>query len=311
MARLDISEALGEGFRVIGRRPLDTLVWGLAYFVFAALPVLAIFAWLSHDFLPMMRAASSGADTFDTSQIWATQLKIQLMQPVIFLGSLVGRVLVIAAILRAVLTPRDRGFCYLRFSATEWWVGLVMLVQMVCAWLVMVALIVPAALLWIPTGVAAANNGLVGWEIPLGLIGSIAACCVVGWLVLRFSMAIPLTFSTGTFQLFESWSFTRGHALGLFGLYLVVAVIAGCIAAVVEGLILAVGIGVVAGVGPNFAAIEAMFRQSPETVIATVAPYAIGLALIGSLLLGPFMTLFAAPWARAYAQLAREPSLPL
>ena len=308
MAKLDIGEALGEGFRLLGRRPLDTLVWGAAYFVFGVLPMFAIMAWAAGDIIALMKSAQAGASGFNTQQAMATQLKFQALQPLMFVSSLVGRTLVYAAVFRAVLTPQDRGFFYLRFSSTELWVGLVMLVQAVCMFLVMVALMLPAMLFWIPVFVSAAHQSFSGWEIPLGMLAMLAAFVVLIWLFIRFSMALPMTFTAGTFRLFESWSLTRGHALGLLGLYIVVAVVVGCIAAVVECLVLAVVFAVVAGMGFNAGAVEAFFRQSPEAILAAIAPLALGVALVGSLLMGPFMALFLGPWARAYAQLETKPA---
>lgn len=308
MARLDIGEALGEGFRLVGRRPLDVMVWGLAYFVFGILPMIAIFWWLSGSWIEWARQLDAHPGAMDPRQMFAEQLKFQAIQPIIFLAGLVGRTVLWAAVLRAVLTPADRGFFYLRFSKTELWLGLLLLVQGVCIFLTVFGLMIPVMIFWIPTIMAANQNSFGGWEIPLGILAALAAIAVFVWLLIRFSMAAPMTFVASQFRLFESWSLTRGHALGLLGLYFVNAVIVGCIGMVVELAIAAVVFSALAGFGagwdPNW--VEGFFRRDPQTVIAALAPWVIGGGLVMSVLIGVFSALMLGPWARAYAQLAGE-----
>lgn len=302
MARLDIGEALGEGFRLVGRRPLDTLVWGLAYFIFGMLPAFAILWWAAGDVFELMRAGRSAAD-FTTPQAMAASLKLQVMQPLMLIGSLAGRTLVCCAVFRAVMTPEDRGFFHLRFSSRELWVALVMVVQVVCMWLLMVALFIPVILLWVPAIIAMSHQSVAGWEVPVGLLACVAAFAVFVWLLVRFSMALPMTFATGQFRLFESWAVTRGHAWGLVGLYVVTAIVVGCLVLVVEGLLFGIGVAVFLGGAFDLGAVRAMFEQPPQAIIATLGPYLVGGALVFSLLMGPLMALYLGPWARAYVQL--------
>ena len=310
MARLDIGEALGEGFRLVGRRPLDAMVWGVVYFVFAAIPAFALFYWLAGDWADLMRQATASPDMANPAKMMAEQMRLQAVQPLMFLGSLVGRSLVFAAVFRAVLTPRDRGFCYLRFGKTELWLGLVLLVQWVCMFLLLIVLLIPLMIFWVPTFISGAQHSFAGWEVPVGLIGCVLAFAVYIWLFVRFSMAAPMTFAARQFRLFESWTMTRGHGLGLFGLYLVVAVVACVIGLIVEIVIFGIGFAVLASTGLDSTGIEAFFRHPPRELFVTVAPYALGIGLVLSAFWGMYLTLFLAPWARAYAQLAGEPEAP-
>jgi hypothetical protein len=303
MGRIDIGEALGEGFRLVGRRPLDVMAWGLAYFIFGILPVFAVVWWMSGSWLDWARQLQAHPDAIGSPQMMAEQMRFQAAQPLMFLSGIVGRTLVIAAAFRAVLTPQDRGFLYLRFGKAELWLALVLLVQAVCVFLTVMGLTIPVVLFWIPTMVAAHQGSFGGWEIPLGLVAGLAALALFVWLCIRFSMAAPMTFAERQFRLFESWSLTRGHALSLFALYLVTTIVVGCIAVVVEVVVAAIVFFGLAGMGVDAASIQGVFHQDPQAVIAAVAPWALGAALIFSLVGGVFMALFLAPWARAYAQL--------
>jgi hypothetical protein len=304
MARIDIGEALGEGFRLVGRRPLDVMAWGLAYFIFGILPVFAVLWWMSGSWLDWARQLQAHPEAVGSPQMMAAQMRFQAIQPLMFLSGIVGRTLVVAAAFRAVLTPQDRGFLYLRFGKAELWLALVLLVQAVCIFLTVVGLTIPVVLFWIPTMVAAHQGSFGGWEIPLGLIAGLAALAVFVWLCIRFSMAAPMTFAERQFRLFESWSLTRGHALGLFALYLVTTIVVGCIGVVVEVVMAAIAFLVLANVGMDAASIQDFLRQDPQTVIAAVVPWALGAGLVFSFIGGIFMALFLTPWARAYAQLA-------
>jgi hypothetical protein len=304
MARLDIGEALGEGFRLVGRRPLDVMVWGLAYFLFGILPMIAIFWWMSGSFIEWARYVDSHPGMTDPSQMFAQQMKLQAMQPVMFLGGLVGRTLLCAAVLRAVLTPEDRGFFSLKLSKTELWLALVLLVQGVCIFLAVFGLMIPVMIFWVPTFIAASQHSFGGWEIPLGALAALAALVVFFWLLIRFSMAAPMTFAARQFRLFESWKLTRGHTVGLFALYLVNAIIVGCIGMVVEVVIAVIVFAILAGMGVDAASWQDFFHRDPQAVIAAIAPWAIGAGLIFSVVGGVLAALMLAPWARAYAQLA-------
>jgi hypothetical protein len=305
MGRLDIGEALSEGFKLVGRRPLDVMAWGLAYFLFGLLPIFAIFWWMSGDWIEWVRHFESHPDMTNPWQLFAEQMKFQAIQPVMALCGIVGRTLVYSAVFRAVLAPKDRGFLYLRFGKAELWLALVLLVQGVCIFLTVLGLMFPVALLWIPTIVAAHQSSFGGWEVPLGVLGVLAAMVVFVWLLIRFSMAAPMTVAERQFRLFESWRLTRGHTLGLFALYLITAIVVGCVTVVVEMVVAAIVFTVLAGVGFDTSSMESFFHRDPQAVIAVIAPWAIGACLVFSVVGGVLMALFLAPWARAYAQLTR------
>lgn len=311
MARLSIGDALGDGFGLIGRRPLDCVAWGVAYFVLAFLPAMLIFGWVFPDYMALMRDFAANPDAargFQGAPL-AMQMKLQAMQPVFLLSTIVGRSVVYSAIFRAVIRPQERGFFHLRLSSAELWVGLVLLVQYVCIWLTMVGLVLLATLFWVPTFVAAAHNSLSGWEIPVGAIGVLAAAAVFIWLVIRFSMAMPMTFAQQQFRLFESWSLTRGKALGLCLLYLVVGVVVMVCIFAIE-IVCAILVFTVLGLNLGEASFQAFIRQPPDQLIAAVAPWVLGIGFVWAIIAGFISAVTVGAWASAYRQLAPQPVQP-
>lgn len=307
MAQLSIGEALGEGFGLIGRRPLDCLAWGLAYFVIAVLPSLLIMGSILPDYIAFMRDFMAHPNTMEGGPFaqpsMAFAMKMQAVQPIIWLGLIAGQAVVYSAIFRAVLRPQEKGFFHLKLSSTELWVGLVLLVQYVCMWLTMVALAIPIVILWVPTMIAGANHSMAGWEVPVGLIGALIAVVAFCWLFIRFSMAAPMSFVEGKFRLFESWGLTKGKALSLFLLYLVIFLLLFVIIIIIEMVFAAV---ILSLFGMNFgdADFQAFFQQPSDRIIATAAPYVIGFYLLWAIFTGFIFAVVGGCWASAYRQLA-------
>lgn len=312
MARLSIGEALSDGFGLISRRPLDCMAWGLAYFVFAGVPSLLLTGWLLPDYLTFFREAMAHPDRVHDTFIggsFAREMQLQGLQPLIWLGMLVGQAVAYSAVFRAVLRPQERGFLHLKLSSTELWVGLVLIVQYVCLWLTFMAMIIPVMILWMPTFITAANHTMAGWEAPVGLFGMFVAWAVLIWLCIRFSMAAPMSFAERQFRLFESWRLTRGKAFSLFLLYLVIGLIVMAVALIIEGIIASVALSVL-GVNFNIDGLRDFLDQPPERIVSTAGPYVIAIDLVWAVIAGFFMAATVGAWASAYRQLAPAPAQP-
>jgi hypothetical protein len=305
MATINFGEAFTEGFRQIGRRPHEVAAWGFVYFLCAFLPSLLLMAWMLPDMADAFRSAAT--NPAPSPQMMASMIKMQALQPLMLLGSLVGYSLVYAAIFRAVLRPEEKGFLHLRLSSSEAWLGLVMVVQYVCTVLVMTCLMMVGVAFWIPAIIAGIHHNFSGWEVLPGLLAMLAAFVVLLWLVVRFSMALPMTFATGHFKLFESWTLTRGHSLTLFALALALGVMVVVVMLVLE---LILGAAVIAAFGLHVDAVKTLFSQPPQTIMQTLAPMFLVVGAILSVFGGFAMTIVAAPWARVYEQLtgASEPA---
>jgi hypothetical protein len=307
MTRLDIGEALGEGFSLVGRRPLDCVIWGIACFLLTGLPSLLLMGWLLPDYLSVMREVAAHPNIMSQGAApagpLALAMKVQALQPIIWLGVIAGQAVVYSAIFRAVLRPQERGFFHLELSSAELWVGLVLFVQYVCIWLTMVALAMLAALFWVPAIIAGANRSLAGWEIPVGLIGALAAAAMFFWLCVRFSMGAPLSFAERRFRLFESWRLTQGSGLGLFLLYLAVVLLMAVIAIVLELVLVLIAVSLF-GLNLSGAGLQDFLQQPAGRIVAMAAPYLIGFDLVWAIVGGFFMAVIGGAWASAFRQLA-------
>jgi len=139
-----------------------------------------------------------------------------------------------------------------------------------------------------------------------GVVVGFAALVLFLWLALRFSLAGPATYATGTFQLFESWTLTKGNGWALVGLALLLGLTILAIEIVI-GLAMVfaiIGAGTLESLSPE--GIEDFFSQPFETWSVQILPWIVGASLIGALLTGALYTFLYAPFASVYRQLAGE-----
>ncbi len=305
MVKLSGSQAIGAGFRVIGKHPFAPLIWGLVFVVLVLGVQLAGYAAVWPDLTAAFRTASDHPPSDHSmlsqnaamSRIQMLMLPYQLLQIPLTLFSVA---LVDAAILRAVLEPRNSGSAYLRLGAQELWMMVVSLAA--CALLVMFTVAVIVAAVVIGFGVRAAlhteSNPMVAVVLVLGIIALFL------WLAARFSMAFPMTFADRQFRLFESWALTRGHTWKIIGvmltMFLIVLMIELAIAIVVLGVMFAVAGGSHAGAMTRWA------QQPPQVLIGQMAPFMIGGLLLYSAIVGVIHTITIAPFADLYRQLTAE-----
>ncbi len=308
MATFSIGDALGSGFRLIGRRPLSVLVWGFAYLILGFGPLAATFALGWGDFQPLFQhpetfVPEAGRPTFLSPQFIALQSRWMMLQPLMFLGSLVARAVLTGAIFRAVLEPRNRGFAYLRLGMRELWLGLLMLAMTFLMVILVIITAIPVVAVAAGVGYALSQNNQQAW---VALDIAVACALWLGtflWICIRFSMAAPMTFADREFRLFESWTFTKGHAWKLFGLGLLVGVVLIAVMMVVEAIALASVFGSGVAWGQHHDQLIAYFQRPPAVWAQAAAPW-IGVgAVILAFFVASISAIAMAPWAEAYRQL--------
>ncbi|MET0295720.1 MAG: hypothetical protein ABW042_11975 [Phenylobacterium sp.] len=298
VASFSIGEAIGAPFSVLRRKPLIILAWGFAYMVLAFGPSLL----LGSAMIPGIVGMAQSGDEPDAAAMAALMGPAMAMYPLLFLTTIAAQAVLMGAAYRSVLEPEASRFAYLRLSSQELWLGLVNTVVAIVLGLSAGVLVVVLALIG---GVGAAVAGgaeSMGSGLALTLVGLVlAGIGILVWVALRLSMATPMTFVDRTFRLFESWSLTRGAALRLFGLFLLVGVLALLLVIGVELLVLAIG-GVAIGglIGSDLQALE-------HLDFAALGGAIIGAFLLGTLLfaaiLGFVSLLSYAPLAAVYRQL--------
>lgn len=297
MAELSIGAAVGSGFELIRRRPLEVLAWGLVY---TAL-ILAGFAMIAPAyagvFFQMLAASRSGVET---APDLGNMMRMQGASTLFNLASYFVISVLYCAAYRAVLRPDDRRLAYLRLGAAELYFFLLMVGGGIAFIVALVVAAIPAALIMGLLAVSHAGAAVV-------LVGiAFAAALVVAlvYVALRFSMIGPMMVEDGRFHLLESWALTRGRAGGLFLIALSLFGIAIVGEIVVGVVLLAAGAGMLGAAAGGLATLPAFFERPPGVILSNLAPLLALIALVSIPFYGAIIAIFGAPWARAYRDLA-------
>ena len=307
MATFSVTEAFGAGFRLIARHPLAILAWAVAYLVIGLLPQLAVMGGMAPSMLHMFDLAAKAGRGPEIGDMIRLQSNMVVLQAVNYLCTIASQAVLTGAVLRAVLEPEhSRGF-FLRIGRQELWIALVSLVFIVLLSMALFAVMVPIIVTTTVAGVAAERDGTVGIA-GLLILAFPVVLLVLGWVCLRLSMTLPMTFKARAFRLFESWAVTRGQTLKLLALFLLLAISLVIIQIVVLGLagaaVLALGIAVT----PD--AIEAFFTNPPSDWLHRLTPWIAAAAAGASLLSAAMFAIVLAPFAEVYRELtlpAAEP----
>lgn len=201
---------------------------------------------------PVMQSAfTPGVPVDDPSQMMSAMAPVWLLNLVL---ALVGVVLYTAA-MRSVLRPSTGGLAFLRVGMDE----LRMIVLGILFFIGSMVLFFLATLVLSLFGAGVAMSS--GSPILTGLLSFLIALVVFGlaiYLVIRFSLAFPLTLHRGEFVIGEAWRLSRGHFWTLFGAALVVVVI---------GFVLTVVVGIFS-MGSYFADVLAAAGNPDATMLA-------------------------------------------
>ena len=276
------TDAAFEGFRVVRRAPLSLVFWALFYLVVMA----AAFAVMGPSLASAMAAAERleqvGTPTINDFMpiINSFGLVFSILLPVSLLSSAVMS----AAIARSVLYPTQKALGYLRFGADELRVlavsvalGIVFIVLMGLIWGMTFAL-----------GAAAVNTPVL-WLIVV--VFFLVAWAAFIWLLVRLSLAVPMTLAEKRIVLFDSFKLTKGRVWPLLGM----AIIAGVMSFVVSmlGSLIFLPIQMTAGGMETLATVEGlnlfgMLQQAWPAILAYVVINAVISALQVAVIYAPF-----------------------
>lgn len=303
MKTFSITEAAAEPFRLVGRRPLATLVWGLVLM----LPVVGTWALILPMFTELFtsgvfQGAEPNPEMFEQSfgesmqfQMWSNWL--QLVQLLVVL-------LVTTAIIRAVFAgKRGDGAAFLRIGVDEFRVAVIGVAVFFGACILMILAILLAI------GVVFALSSLPTpwrWLSHVGLGVTVFVGLALLWG--RLCLLAPASMHHKDFAFVEGWKMGKGQSWRLLGLMIVLILI--CLLMGVVFLVLAaVVIGAVSGGLAAFSdpdAIEAWFLALPERPAMLAGVGAI-LLLPMAYLQGFSQALMTAPYAYVVARLAPAP----
>ena len=303
MKTFSIMEAAAEPFRIVGRRPLATLAWGLVML----LPVVGLMAFFVPTMLEFVSLAveNPDADPEAMGERFAGQMfQMQLWGNLAQLLQLASLLLVTTAIIRAVFAGRKGdGAAFLRIGMDELRVAVVG-----------VAVGVGTYVLAIVTVLLAVGLGFGLWSVgdPWRwlIYAGLGVSVVVGLLLLwgRLSLLAPASIHHQDFAFVEGWKMGRGQSWRLLGLLIVLILISLLIgvAFVVLGILVVVIVGGGVGAFGDPEAIGAWFKALPEQP-GTLAGIGAALLLPMAYLQGFSQVLMTAPYAYAAARLAPAP----
>jgi len=223
MASFSSTEAAFEGFRLTREHPLAVLGWVVAYFAFSiALAVIAVVWGVGQD-VAAMKALSQSSNPDPAQMVKAVQTLAPYVLVVLPLQVIFFAVLN-CAIYRAVLRPYERGLGYLQLGSDEARMAVLTIVLFV-VWLALIFIVTLVATLAAQTVAifGGAPGALFGFLIGVG------SFCLAVWILVRLSMAAPMTFAERRLVVFRSWSFTRGKSWGLIGAYIAAFLLAAVV----------------------------------------------------------------------------------
>jgi hypothetical protein len=300
MARISAGAAIGAGFGLIRRRPLTVLAWGLGPTLLQALS----FSLLAPFYLNYFgRLANGGLGAAQApGAIMPQMMQMQGLSQLVNLVSLLVAAVVYCAVWRAILHPEKSAFAYMRVGLPEFFVVVLTIAAIIVFAIAMVILTVPFAIVIgviAATSHGAAAGAAIGLGIALFVVVLLVALVVVG---LRFSFAGPMMVEDGAFHLSESWAMTRGKlgsllliTLGLIGIGILAEL-------VILTVLLAIGGAALVSLG-GLSHLQTLFTQSPGALVSRLAPFLVVYAIVSAPVGGCFVTIFAAPWAKAYSDL--------
>ncbi|MBX9574174.1 MAG: hypothetical protein K2X07_00865 [Caulobacteraceae bacterium] len=293
------TEAAFEGFRVVRRKPTALIWWAALYFLLSVASLAAMGAnadaWIEfvriseqmeqtpagqppsqEEFMALFNAMFGAIASF------AWLLPVQLV---------VTSVLT-AAIARAVTRPGESAFGYMRLSMDEVRVFVVTLVLAIVLFAVWCAAILGVGVL-----MAIAFSIGEGWAGLLVLVGIVAAVGLMIWLMVRWSLAVPITVAEKRMAFFDSFAVTKGRFWGLLGM----AILAG-IMAIVIGLLSTVVVAPLTMMS-GVSMFGGMSGDDPTAMLEayrTFNPWMLVTALVNAVVYGLTVGVVYAPFAAAY-----------
>jgi len=304
MARIDIGKTAFAGFDLVARRPLTIVGWAVFILVLGILPVAGVMAAMGPAFADLVALGKAGGEP-TPDQMMPLITTWYTANPILWVLSLLVRVMLAGAVFRAVLEPKNSGWAYLRLGMGEVMLGLVVICMSI--------LLGVGAMIWVAVS---AGVGIALWQashaatIGFGIVSGVALVVAMIWLSLRFSLAAPMSFAERNFRLFESWTVTRGNAFNLLLVAIIIVLIVMVLEAVIGALAFAGVFAATGMVGPHNLdphGIEEVFRQPPDVLLRQLGPWLLAGGVVASLIGAAATAIVTAPWAEAYRQLRGAP----
>lgn len=285
------SDAAFEGFRMTRRSPMTVLWWALAYIVFFA-GILALASGpIIHMVSEMERLEGLSDPQFsDFSSLGQTYFSLfSWVMPL----SLVFGAVINAAVARAVLRPGQSAFGYMRLGMDEVRVLVVTLVLAIAFGVVMA---LGGVVLGFVAGFVNASGTSGLW---LGVVvGGIALAVLAIWLMVRFSLAVPIVVAERRFAFVDSFALTKGRFWPILGM----AVLAGVMSLLVGllGGIIAQAVTLMTG---GLDVLSGMEEARLDEIVRAAWPALLSWGVINALISALQLAVIYAPFSAAYRAL--------
>jgi hypothetical protein len=301
MSNFSPSDAAFEGFRLTRERPKVVLVWAVVSFLvtLVTLPLL-----ISSGLGKAMMLAEQGSDP---SATMGALLQGGPAYVALLVGGLIVQSVFVAAVYRAVLRPEDNRFAYLRLGMDE--------LRQVALFFVLLAILMLAVFLIVLIGgvVSAMATGLLnaagGGQGLVYLVTMAISLWVMGlviFVIVRLSLALPMTFAQRRVRVFAAWRLTHGAFWRLTGAYLLAMVmfIVVWLLALIIFSALAAAVGAMQGL--DLAAAMGRFNADTSSLQAYFTLPTLIYALFSALISAIYYAVMVAPSAVAYQTLIAE-----
>jgi hypothetical protein len=293
------ADAAFEGFKVVRRHPMAIVFWALFYIAVTALGFVAVGPLMVSVLgrVEAMQAVTSAGGEPNMADIESLMGAYGLLLGLVGPMALVMGAVLNAGIARSVLRPAQKAFGYLRLGIDELRVLVVTLVLMILIYAVwMVGATVTVAL-----GVLAYTSGVALLWIAVVLLG-LAAVALVVWLMVRFSLTVPIIVAEHRWAFFDSFTLTKGRSLPLLGMA-VIAGVMGILVALLGGIV-AMPIQMMAGGAVNFATLEG---KSLPQILQAAWPAITAWIVINSIQSALQLAVLYAPFSAAYRDIKGLP----
>jgi hypothetical protein len=302
MKRFSIGTSIGDGFALIGRRPLAIFAWGLLMLAPMFGAVGLMFPAMGEIFasMPDPDAGAAGDAAFPEGMV-AQMMQFQMGSLLANFGQYLAMAVVYTAIFRAVLRPAETGFFSLRVGMDELRVAVAGLAIGIGIYIVMIfAILMCVALgfgLWAQgAGVALSVCGIVALIMLLAMF----------WGLARLSLIAPASVLYRDFAFAQGWKLAAGKGWPLLGMMLLIYLMIFAIYIVTIIIVAVAAGGLVAATGSAWegAGHDANPFEGMSAWAAVNWPWLVVGGLVLSWVYGAFMTLTVAPFASACRQLA-------
>ena len=286
------SEAAFEGFRLARRSPMTILIWTILTAVYLG----AYFSIFAPMLMAIIGAAQEGREVTESEMMSAMGGSIGLMA-LFYPLSFIFSAMTLAAVNRAIVRPAESAFGYLRLGMDELRVFIVYFALTILA---VIAFMIPYFLviaLVAGVGVALGEQNA-GVTVIIGIAAVLALVAAIVFVVVRFSLALPIVVAERRFAFFDSWGMTKGHFWGLLGMFLLAFVMSIVVSLLISIIALPI-LWFTLGGFDNIAALGSM-------EFADYAPAAIVALVVYSLLTALQMAILYTPGAAAYLAIKGE-----